>query len=605
MCGIMGYTGTLPAVPIIIKGLEGLEYRGYDSAGLGVIKGDEISVYKTQGSPEKLWSAVPENLISSVGVGHTRWATHGAPTAQNAHPHSSPEGLFTVVHNGIIENFALIKSELEEQGYTFNSETDTEVIAYLLEKEYKGDVKSAITNVLTRLEGSYALGILCNDYPDTIFCAKYSSPLFVSLESDGGYVASDVSVLPKNAGKIYKIGDKEIGILSKDELKVFDIDGCRIRKTEIKVRDIKDFEGKGEYAHYMLKEIYQQPQAVEDTLESIIIDSKIKLSTLKLTKEKIKRISRIEFIACGSAYHAGAVGAYIAQNLMGIPCEAYIASEYRYSNPVPDENTLVVIISQSGETADTLAALREAKKHNAKIVSIINAPLSTIAQESDSVILTKAGKEVAVATTKAFSAQLAVIYALCTRLAYSSGRINKARYLQLIHEMKKLPEKIREILKNDKEYKSLADELKNINYTCFIGRGVDYCAAMEGALKLKEVSYTHCEAYAAGELKHGTISLIEEGTPVIAVASQGSVSCKTISNIRECKARGAKTICIGNENEFTPDADDKMIIVPQTEELFATSLTVIPMQIIAYYTALNKGCSIDKPKNLAKSVTVE
>lgn len=605
MCGIMGYNGTLQAAPIIIKGLEGLEYRGYDSAGVGVMQGEQIGVYKTQGSPEKLWDTVPENLQSVVGVGHTRWATHGEPTVQNAHPHLSPDGKFVVVHNGIVENYLSLKSELENEGYAFKSETDTEVIAYLLEKEYKGDVKSAITNTLSRLEGSYALGILCSDYPETIFCARYSSPLFVSLEADGGYLASDVSVLPKKAGRIYKIGDKEIGIITKDELKVFDIDGCRIRKTDIKIHDIKILEGKGEYAHYMLKEIYQQPEAVEETVEGIIVDSKIKLPSLRLTKEKIKRINRIEFVACGSAYHVGQVGAYVGQRLMGIPCDAHIASEYRYKNPTPDESTLVVVISQSGETADTLAALREAKKHKAKIISIINAPLSTIAQESDSVILTKAGKEVAVATTKAFSAQLAVVYALCVRLAYSSEKISKARYIQLVNEIKNLPEKIREILSREKEYKSIADELKNEHYVCFIGRGVDYCAAMEGALKLKEVSYTHCEAYAAGELKHGTISLIEKGTPVIAIAAESMLNSKTVSNIKECKARGAKIICIAAEDSFTPDADDKMIYIPETEDLFSVSLTVIPMQLIAYYTALNKGCSIDKPKNLAKSVTVE
>ncbi len=605
MCGIMGYTGTLPATPIIIKGLEGLEYRGYDSAGIGVVQGDKIGVYKTEGSPEKLWKTVPGNLTSSVGVGHTRWATHGVPTVENAHPHLSPDGKFTVVHNGIIENFALLKSELEAQGFSFRSETDTEVIACLLQREYDGDAKSAITRTLTQLEGSYALGILCNDYPDMIFCAKYSSPLFVSLEADGGYIASDVSVLPKNTGKIYKIGDREIGILSKEELKVFDVDGCRIRKTDIKVRATDDSEGKGEYAHYMLKEIYQQPSAVRKTIESIVTDSRIKLSTLRLTKEKIKRLNRIDFVACGSAYHAGMVGAYVGQKLMQIPCHAHIASEYRYSDPVADENTLVVVISQSGETADTLAAMREAKKHKAKVVSIINAPLSTIAQESDSVVLTKAGKEVAVATTKAFSSQLGVIYSLCTRLAYSSGKISKERYTQLVEEIKKLPEKIRELLKNEKQYQAIAQILAKENYVCFIGRGVDYCAAMEGALKLKEVSYTHCEAYAAGELKHGTISLIEKGTPVVALTAQASVSGKTVSNITECKARGAKIICIGNEKTFTPDADDVMICVPETDELFATSLTVVPMQMIAYYTALNKGCSIDKPKNLAKSVTVE
>ncbi len=605
MCGIMGYTGTSPAVPIIIKGLEGLEYRGYDSAGIGLIQNGSALVFKTEGSPEKLWGIAPNDNVAQVGIGHTRWATHGAPTAQNAHPHSSPSGLFTIVHNGIIENYKELKNELQNQGYVFKSETDTEVVAYLLEREYKGDVKSAIKQVISQLQGSYALGILCSDYPDTIFCAKFSSPLFVCLGSDGGYIASDISVLPKATGRIYKIGDKEIGILSKDELRVFDIDGCRIRKTEIKVRDGSTLDGKGEYEHYMLKEIFEQPKAVRDTLNSIIIDNKIKLGTLKLTKEKIKRINRIEFIACGSAYHAGAVGAYIAQKLMGIPSQAYIASEYRYGNPVPDENTVVVIISQSGETADTLAALREAKLHNAKIVSIINAPLSTIAQESDCVILTKAGKEVAVATTKAFSAQLAVIYALCTRLAYSSGKISKTRYTDLIEEMKNLPEKIEEILANVNELKKATAIFKDINYTCFIGRGTDYCSAMEGALKLKEVSYTHCEAYAAGELKHGTISLIEEGTPVVAVAMQESVRSKTVSNIRECKARGAKIICITNENSFTPDADDTVIYVPKTDDLFATLLSVIPMQLIAYYTALEKGCSIDKPKNLAKSVTVE
>lgn len=605
MCGIMGYTGTSPAVPIIIKGLEGLEYRGYDSAGIGIVQNGTAQVFKTEGSPEKLWGIAPKESLAVVGVGHTRWATHGAPTVQNAHPHTGPDGIFTVVHNGIIENYKELKEELLNEGYVFKSETDTEVVAYLLEREYKGDVKSAINQVLPKLQGSYALGILCNDYPDTIFCAKYSSPLFVCLDSDGGYIASDVSVLPRNTGKIYKIGDSEIGILSKDDLRVFDIDGCRIRKMEIKVRDGNVSDGKGEYAHYMLKEIYQQPQAVRDTLDSIIVDGKIKLGTLKLSKEKVKRINRMEFIACGSAYHAGAVGAYIAQSLMGIPCEAYIASEYRYKNPVPDENTIVVIISQSGETADTLAALREAKKHNAKIVSIINAPLSTIAQESDCVILTKAGKEVAVATTKAFSAQLAVIYALCTRLAYSSGKISKLRYTELIEEMKNLPEKIEEILKKENDFKRIAKEIKDIAYTCFVGRGADYCAAMEGALKLKEVSYTHCEAYAAGELKHGTISLIEQGTPVVAVATQSSVRSKTVSNIRECKARGAKIICITNENGFIPDTDDTVITVPETDDLFVTLLSVIPMQLIAYYTALEKGCSIDKPKNLAKSVTVE
>ncbi len=605
MCGIMGYTGTLQAVPIIIKGLEGLEYRGYDSAGIGIIQGDKIDVFKTEGSPENLWSAVPENSISRTGVGHTRWATHGAPIKQNAHPHLSHNGIFTVVHNGIIENYKELKNRLILDGYTFRSETDTEIIAHLLERAYSGDVKSAINQILPLLQGSYALGILCSDYPDTIFCAKKSSPLFVCLGADGGYIASDISVLPGSDVHIYKIGDNEIGILKKDDLKVFDIDGCRIRKTEIKIADKISANSKDGYEHFMLKEIHQQPRAVSDTIDSIIIDGKVKLGTLKLSKEKIKRINRIEFIACGSAYHAGMVGAEIAQKLLKIPCDAYIASEYRYSDPVSDENTLVVIISQSGETADTLSALREAKKRGAKIISIINEPLSTIAQESDSMILTRAGKEVAVATTKAFSAQLTVIYALCIRLAYSAGKISKLRYGELIEEIKLLPDKISQILGQENKFKEISDIFDDVKYTCFIGRGADYCAAMEGALKLKEVSYTHCEAYAAGELKHGTISLIEEGTPVVAVACQSRVRTKTMSNIKECKARGAKIICITNEKDFVQDADDVMIYVPETDDLFVSLLSVIPMQLISYYTALKKGCSIDKPKNLAKSVTVE
>ncbi len=608
MCGIMGYAGVLPAAPIIIKGLQCLEYRGYDSAGLGVISNGKIDVFKSKGSPENLLKFAENNEISdnaNLGIGHTRWATHGEPNETNAHPHLSGNGMFCVVHNGIIENFSALKKELEGQGVRFKSETDTEVVAHLLEREYKGDVKSAIKAVLPLLQGTYALGILCSDYPDSIFCAKYSSPLFMCVSPDGGYIASDVSALPCNSGKIYKLGDREIGIITKDELRVFDVDGCRIRKTEIKLKDADTLQGKGEFEHYMLKEIFEQPSAVEDTLNSIIIDGKIKLPTLKMTKEKIKKINRVEFIACGSAYHAGTVGAYIAQTLMGVSSEAYIASEYRYKKQISNENTLCVIISQSGETADTLAALYEAKKRGAKVVSVINAPLSTIAQESSGVILTKAKKEVAVATTKAFSAQLAVIYCLCVKLSYSSGKISKARYEELISQMKKIPEKLQELLKDFKKYSEIAREIETESYVCFIGRGVDYCSSLEGALKLKEVSYTHCEAYPAGELKHGTISLLEKGTPVISLITQKALSGKTKSNVLECKARGAKIICITNEENLTLDADDTIIKIPDIEDLFSTSLSVVPMQLIAYFTALHKGCSIDKPKNLAKSVTVE
>lgn len=606
MCGIMGYTGVLPAAPIIINGLERLQYRGYDSAGVGLLNDTQISTHKTVGSPENLWSAVPKSDNSHTGIGHTRWATHGAPTLANAHPHIGPGGIFGVVHNGIIENCSLLKSEMESRGFSFKTDTDTEIIAYMLEEAYRGDVKSAISEVMPKLKGSYALGILCRDCPDTIFCAKLSSPLFVCTDCDGGYLASDVSVMPqKDESKIYKLGDNEIGILSKDSLKVFDVDGCRIRKTEIKVKKSEQDNEKNGYEHFMLKEIYQQPQAVQKTLEGILDDGKIKLGCLKMNREKIKSISRIEFIGCGSAYHAGLVGAHAAQALLKIPAVSCIASEYRSNFPSADQNTLAVIISQSGETADTLAALREAKKRNAKIVSIVNSEHSTIAQESDCVILTKAGQEIAVATTKAFSAQLSVIYAICIRLAYSAGKIDRNTYKELCSELSALPQKIKQSLEKVTECENIAKKLKDTKYACFIGRASDYCAAMEGALKLKEVSYTHCEAYAAGELKHGTISLIEPGTPVIAVCADSAVSNKTLSNIKECKARGAKIICVAADNLYTADADDEVIFIPKTNDLFSPSLSVLPLQLIAYFTAKERLCSIDRPKNLAKSVTVE
>ncbi|MCQ2471178.1 MAG: glutamine--fructose-6-phosphate transaminase (isomerizing) [Clostridia bacterium] len=605
MCGIIGYTGVQAAVPVILQGLERLEYRGYDSAGMGIFENGEIAMYKTMGSPSNLKEKAPQGSAAKVGIGHTRWATHGAPDEKNAHPHMSADGKFAVVHNGIIENYVELKRELTEKGYIFRSETDTEVVAFLLEEAYKGDVKSALSEIMPKLNGSYALGILCSDYPDTIFCAKKSSPLFVGIDADGGYLASDVAAFYKNSGKIYKLGDNEIGIIKKDGLKVFDIDGCRIRKTEVKIREAQRYEGKGKYEHFMLKEIYEQPTAFSATLENILVDGKIKLGCLKMNREKIKHLNHIEFIACGSAYHAGVVGAYAAQKLLNIPAFSFIASEYINRSSSADENTLVVIISQSGETADTLAAMREAKKRNAKIVSIVNNELSTIAQESDCVILTKAGREVAVATTKAFSAQLAVIYALCIRLSYSAGKIDREKYKNYCTELSKISEKIGEFLKENSYAKSIAEILKDTDYCSFIGRGFDYCTAMEGALKLKEISYAHCEAYAAGELKHGTISLIENGTPVVAVVCDSSVATKTLGNIKECKARGAKIICITNDENYKGDADDVIVYVPKTEDIFSVSLSVLPLQLIAYYTAKLKGCSIDKPKNLAKSVTVE
>ena len=603
MCGIMGYTGVEPAVPIIYSGLKKLEYRGYDSSGIGIVENGKVELFKTEGGPDNLKSRLPFKSSSAVGLGHTRWATHGAANEINAHPHTSPQKLFTIVHNGIIENCSELKLRYHLDS-ELKSETDTEVIACLLEREYSGDVKEAITRVMPQLTGSYALGIICIDFPDTLFCAKKSSPLFVCTDERGAYLASDIAAFPGDTGKIYRLGDGEIGIIKKDSFKVFDIDGCRIRKTEIRLRDTEEYEDKGGYEHYMLKEIYEQPSAVEKTLDSIMSDGKIKLGCLRMNRERIKSLTRIELIGCGSAYHAGLAGAYALQKLLKIPARAYIASEYKSMGSVADENTLAIIISQSGETADTLAAMKEVKSRNAKIVSVVNNRYSTIAQESDSVIITRAGREISVATTKAFSAQLAVLYCIAVRLAYSAGRIDRERYRALCAELLSLPEKSRQTLEKNEVIEKIAQILKDADYTCFIGRAADYCTAMEGALKLKEVSYSHCEAYAAGELKHGTISLIENGTPVIAVCADSSALSKTVSNIKECKSRGAKIICI-TDSDYDGDADDIVIKIPDTEDLFSVSAAVIPLQLIAYHTAKKKGCGIDKPKNLAKSVTVE
>lgn len=605
MCGIMGYTGTKPAVPIIFSGLKKLEYRGYDSSGVGIIEGGGFELFKSVGGPDKLKPKLPFESPAHTGLGHTRWATHGAANETNAHPHLSPRGKFVIVHNGIIENCAELKSKYHIEPDDLRSETDTEVIACLLEREYNGDVKDALTRVMPVLRGTFALGILCSDCPDMLFCAKKSSPLFVCADESGTYLASDISALGSSNGKIYKLGDNEMGILKGDSFKVFDTDGCRIRKIEIKIRDTERYEDKGSFDHFMLKEIYEQPSAVEKTLETIIFDGRIKLGCLKMNREKIKNMNHVEFIACGSAYHAGLAGAYVTQQLLGIPAQAYVASEYKSRCPAADENTLAVIISQSGETADTLSAMREAKQKNARTVSIVNNKHSTIAQESESVLLTAAGKEIAVATTKAFSAQLAAIYAVAVKLAYSAGRIGRETYRRLCEELTFLPEKIRRTLdENSGSILKTAEILSRSDYACFIGRGLDYCSAMEGALKLKEVSYTHCEAYAAGELKHGTISLLEKDTPVIAVAADSAVLPKTQSNITECRSRGAKIICVTGEEKIG-DAEDIIIKIPKTEDIFSASLSVIPLQLIAYHTAKLKGCDIDKPKNLAKSVTVE
>lgn len=597
MCGIMGYIGDENATEIIISGLEELEYRGYDSAGLAVCDGKEFRTAKVVGSPSGLRTEA-DGIKGKIGIGHTRWATHGAPTVANAHPHTSQSGLFTVVHNGIIENYAELRKELTEKGFQFKSDTDTEVIAQMLEHLYNGDLKGTVGAALSRFKGSYALAIMCRDYPDCIVCAKLSSPLFAGVSSDCVYLASDVSAIAAKSDRVFRVNDGEIGLLKKDGLKVFDLDGCRIRKSEIKLKSAERSSDKLGYKHYMLKEIMEQPAAIRRTLSEVIGETgRLKFKGLHMTRAEINALDHVVFVACGSAYHVGAVGAYACEQLFKRHSQAVIASEFRYMHPHLDGKTLVIIISQSGETADTLAAMRIAQEKGAKVIGIVNVENSTIAQECKNVVLTKAGREIAVATTKAYSAQLAVVYALAIRLAEADGAISRREAADLVEELKAIPDKIEAILSEPEKIKPFADTADRSGYICFIGRGVDYCAAMEASLKLKEISYIPCEAYAAGELKHGTISLIDKDSLTVALCCVDELKSKTISNINEVKARNGRTITVSSEGGD--------ITVPDAPDLFMPMLEVIPMQLLAYYTALKRGCPIDKPRNLAKSVTVE
>ena len=597
MCGIMGYIGNENAAEIIISGLEELEYRGYDSAGLAIGNGKAIKTAKVTGSPSGLRKK-SENIFGNIGIGHTRWATHGEPTEANAHPHMSQSGLFSVVHNGIIENYAELKADLIRNGFHFKSETDTEVIAQLLEQLYNGDLKGTVIATLAKLKGSYALAIMCRDYPDSIICAKLSSPLFAGTASGCVYLASDVSALADKSDRIYRINDGEIGILKKDGLKVFDLDGCRIRKSEVKLKSCDRSSDKAGFRHYMLKEISEQPAAIRRTLTDILGESgKIKLKGLRLTEEEIKKIDNVLFVACGSAYHVGMVGAYVCERLFKKHSQAIIASEFRYMHPCVNSNTMVVLISQSGETADTLAAMRVAERNGAHTVGIVNVENSTLAQECKNVIFTRAGREIAVATTKAYSAQLAVIYLLTLFLSSVSGELSKKDCEYYIGEIKTIPDKIEAVLSSSEKIKPFADIAEHSGYICFIGRGFDYCSAAEASLKLKEISYKPCEAYAAGELKHGTISLIDEKSLTVALCCCDELKSKTESNINEVIARNGKVIVVSvNGGDIT---------VPKCDDIFMPMIEIVPMQLLAYYTALKLNCPIDKPRNLAKSVTVE
>ena len=607
MCGIVGYIGQNEAAPVLIKGLKKLEYRGYDSAGIAVF-GDGIHVVKTKGRLADLDAKVQAmgGVEGHVGIGHTRWATHGAPSDVNSHPHTSMNGRISVVHNGIIENYLQLKAELEEKGYVFASETDTEVVAQLFDYYYDGDMVDTLIRVIGRVRGSYALGILCNEKPDEIVAVRKDSPMLVGIGKNENFIASDIPALLEYTKDYYLLNDNEIVVLKKDSITILDLDKNEIKKDIYNVTwDISAAE-KGGYDYFMMKEIMEQPKAFKATISPRIVDGEIKLDNIKYTDEDIKNINRIHIIACGSAWHAAIVGKYVIEDYARIPVEVDLASEFRYRNPILDKNDVCIIISQSGETADTLAALREAKRQGIRILAIVNVVGSSIARESDDVLYTWAGPEIAVATTKGYSTQVALMYLLAMKFGQARGHLSAEEVKKLTAELELVPSYIEKLLTMDEELKELAKAHAHANDVFVIGRGIDYAVALEGSLKLKEISYIHSEAYAAGELKHGTISLIEEGTLVVAIATQDPLYEKLVSNVKEVKARGAYVVAIAKEgNTEIAEVADKVIYIPQINDKFTASLNVIPMQIFSYYVAIERGCDVDMPRNLAKSVTVE
>lgn len=608
MCGIVGYIGEQQAAPIVLDGLAKLEYRGYDSAGMAVFDGKRIATRKAMGRLKVLENLTKggETMPGTAGIGHTRWATHGAPSDMNAHPHTNREGTIAVVHNGIIENYIPLKKKLTDKGYTFRSETDTEVLAHLLDYYYKGNPLEAITKVLHRVEGSYALGILFADCPDEIYAARKDSPLIVGQNDNGCFIASDVPAILKYTRTVYYMDNQEVAVLRRDGLRFYSVDEEELTKEAVRIDWDADAAEKAGYEHFMLKEMYEQPKTVADTISPRIKGNDIVIEELKMSDEELKAVRKIHIVACGSAYHTGVTGKYVLESLARIPVEVDVASEFRYRNPILEEGSMVIVISQSGETADTLAALRESKARGFKVLGIVNVVGSSIAREADACLYTWAGPEIAVATTKAYSAQLAALYLLAMKLAKVRGSVDEKQFGALLEDLRCLPDQIELLLGQREKVQHFANRYLGARDIFFIGRGIDYAISLEGSLKLKEISYIHSEAYAAGELKHGTISLIEEGTLVVALATQPELFQKTISNIVEVKARGAFVMAVTTEtNKEIEKASDYVLYIPETSPYFANSLAIIPLQLFAYYVAVGRGCDVDKPRNLAKSVTVE
>ena len=612
MCGIVGYIGMHSAAPVLLDGLSKLEYRGYDSAGIAVRDGEkQAEVIKAKGRLKKLIDKTNggDSVPGTCGIGHTRWATHGEPSENNAHPHMSDDGNVVAVHNGIIENYQELKDKLIRNGYTFYSETDTEVAVKLVDyyyKKYEGTPVDALTHAMVRIRGSYALAIMFKEYPEEIYVARKDSPMILGVENGESFIASDVPAILKYTRNVYYIGNLEMARVRKGEITFFNLDGDEVEKQPKVIEWDAEAAEKAGFEHFMIKEIHEQPKAVADTLNSVLHDGVIDLSDVGLSEEEIKNISQIYIVACGSAYHVGMAAQYVLEDLARIPVRVELASEFRYRKPLLDKNGLAIIISQSGETADSLAALREAKSKGVRTLGIVNVIGSSIAREADNVFYTLAGPEISVATTKAYSTQLIASYLLAIQFAKVREEITQEQYDGLIAELQTLPEKIQKIIDDKERLQWFASKQVNAKDIFFIGRGIDYAISMEGSLKMKEISYIHSEAYAAGELKHGTISLIEDGTLVIGCLTQPALYEKTVSNMVECKSRGAYLMGLTTYGNYNiEDTADFVTYIPKTDPHFATSLAVIPLQLMGYYVSVAKGLDVDKPRNLAKSVTVE
>ena len=611
MCGIVGYVGTQEAAPILLDGLRRLEYRGYDSAGMAVCGPEGLQVCKTRGRLQALADLTEEGrtLTGTLGVGHTRWATHGEPNDINAHPQVSQSGLFAVVHNGIIENYALLRAQLTAKGYAFRSETDTEVVAQLLDYYYAAsrDVFEAVNSMLSAVEGAYALGIVCADAPDRLIAARKDAPLLLGYGDGENFIASDVTALLRHTRDIVYMDDGELAIVTRGGIRIYDERRRPIEKEHHHIDWDVDAAEKGGYDHFMLKEIYEQPDAIARAITGRIRDGRVVLSDLTMTDREIRELGRVCIVACGSSYHVGMVGKYVLERLLRRPVEVSLASEFRYSDPIVGKGDLVIVISQSGETLDSMAALREAKKRGARILSIVNVVGSSIARESHGVLYTWAGPEIAVATTKAYSTQMVVLNLLGLYFGDILGTVDFDTYTAMVRGIEALPARMAHILSDTAEIQAAARELAGHEQIFFIGRNLDYALSLEGSLKLKEISYIHSEAYASGELKHGTISLIEEGTPVIAAATYMPLFDKAMSNVVEVQARGARVLALTTETgaERMHSRVARVLTVPETETMLLPQLGVVPLQLLAYYIALARGCDIDKPRNLAKSVTVE